>query len=142
MSVDISLNELATAEKLALMERLWVDLSRQPQDVPSPAWHGVVLDEHREAVRQGRTTFVAWEEARQRRADQAPRIPVVIESEQVQQALVSARPTRLRGSGTSREVLPSTPPPHRQSRHAGGDRCRRRHPAALARRCPLHRIHR
>jgi len=51
------------------MERLWVDLSRQPQDVPSPAWHGVVLDERREAVRQGRTTFVAWEEARQRLLD-------------------------------------------------------------------------
>ena len=48
------------------MERLWVDLSRQPQDVPSPAWHGVMLDERREAVRQGRTTFVAWEEARKR----------------------------------------------------------------------------
>ena len=69
MSVDISLNELTTAEKLELMERLWVDLSRQPQDVPSPAWHGVVFDERREAVRQGRTTFVAWEEARQRLLD-------------------------------------------------------------------------
>ena len=66
MSVDISLNELTTAEKLELMERLWVDLSRQPQDVPSPAWHGVMLYERREAVRQGRTTFVAWEEARKR----------------------------------------------------------------------------
>ena len=66
MSVDISLNELTTAEKLELMERLWVDLSRQPQDVQSPAWHGVVFDERREAVRQGRTTFVAWEEARKR----------------------------------------------------------------------------
>lgn len=69
MSVDISLDDLTTAEKLELMERLWVDLSRQPQDVPSPSWHGVVLDERREAVRQGRTTFVAWEEARQRLLD-------------------------------------------------------------------------
>jgi len=69
VSVDISLKELTTAEKLELMERLWVDLSRQPQDVPSPAWHGAVLDERREAVRQGRTTFVAWEEARQRLLD-------------------------------------------------------------------------
>jgi putative addiction module component (TIGR02574 family) len=69
MSVDISLNELTTAEKLELMERLWVDLSRQPQEVPSPAWHGVVLDGRCEAVRQGRTTFVAWEEARQRLLD-------------------------------------------------------------------------
>jgi putative addiction module component (TIGR02574 family) len=69
MSLDISLNELTTAEKLELIQRLWVELSRQPQDVPSPAWHGSVLDERREAVRQGRTTFVAWEEARQRLLD-------------------------------------------------------------------------
>ena len=69
MSLDISLSELTTAEKLELMERLWVDLSRHPQEAPSPAWHGVVLDERREAVRQGRTTFVAWEEARQRLMD-------------------------------------------------------------------------
>ena len=69
MSLDISLSELTTAEKLELMERLWVDLSRHPQHVRSPAWHGAVLDERREVVRQGRTTFVAWEEARQRLLD-------------------------------------------------------------------------
>lgn len=66
MSVDVSLKELTTAEKIELMERLWVDLSRNPQAVPSPAWHGVVLAERRETVRQGRMTIVAWEEARQR----------------------------------------------------------------------------
>ncbi len=66
MSVDISLDSLTTAEKLLLMERLWVDLSRRPQDIPSPAWHGELLDERRRAVREGRTAFVAWEKARQR----------------------------------------------------------------------------
>lgn len=69
MSVDIAIDNLTIAEKLALMERLWVDLSRQPDAVPSPAWHGAVLEERREAVRQGRTTFVAWEEARKRLLD-------------------------------------------------------------------------
>jgi hypothetical protein len=66
MSVDISLEHLTTAEKLALMERLWVDLSQQPEDVSSPAWHGDVLEQRREAVREGRTSFVVWQEARQR----------------------------------------------------------------------------
>jgi hypothetical protein len=69
MSADISLEHLTTAKKLALMERLWVDLPQQPADVPSPAWHGDVLERRREAVRQGRTLFVAWEEARQRLLD-------------------------------------------------------------------------
>lgn len=69
MRIDISLSDLIAAEKLELMERLRVDLSQNPRDVPSPAWHGVVLHERREAVRQGRTMFVAWEEARQRLLD-------------------------------------------------------------------------
>lgn len=34
MSVDISLSQLTTTEKLGLMERLWVDLSRHSEDVP------------------------------------------------------------------------------------------------------------
>ena len=59
MSVDVSLSQLTTAEKLELMERLWVDVSRHSEDEPSPAWHGAVLDERRRAVQQGRTTFVA-----------------------------------------------------------------------------------
>jgi len=66
MSVDISLESLSTVEKLAIMERLWIDLSRHPEDVPSPAWHGAVLEERREAVQKGRTSFVAWEDAKKR----------------------------------------------------------------------------
>ena len=69
MSVDIPLSQLTVGEKLHLMERLWEDLSRDPREVPSPAWHGAVLEERREAVRQGRTTSIAWEEARQRLVD-------------------------------------------------------------------------
>jgi len=69
VGIDISLEQLTTAEKLALMERLWVDLSQHPEDVPSPAWHGNVLEQRREAVRQGRTSFIAWEEARRRLLD-------------------------------------------------------------------------
>lgn len=68
-NIDVPLEQLTVPEKLALMERLWIDLARQPQDIPSPAWHGAVLEERREAVRQGRTAFVAWEEARQRLLD-------------------------------------------------------------------------
>ena len=66
MSTDISIDSMSTAEKLALLERLWEDLSRRPENVPSPAWHGTVLSERIAAVREGRTAFVAWEDARQR----------------------------------------------------------------------------
>jgi putative addiction module component (TIGR02574 family) len=66
MSTEISLEKMTVAEKLALMERLWADLSRQPEDVPSPQWHGDVLAQRMAAVREGRTDFVNWDDAKRR----------------------------------------------------------------------------
>jgi putative addiction module component (TIGR02574 family) len=66
MSTDLSVESLSTPEKLALMERLWESLSQRPPDVPSPAWHGSVLAERIAAVREGRTSFVDWEDAKKR----------------------------------------------------------------------------
>ena len=66
MSSDVSLGSLSVAEKLALMERLWDDLSRRPENVPAPQWHGDVLAERIAAVRDGRTDFVGWDGAKRR----------------------------------------------------------------------------
>ena len=66
MSTDVSLENLSVAEKLELMEKLWDDLSRRPEDVPSPQWHGDVLAERIAAVRDGRTDFVQWNDAKKR----------------------------------------------------------------------------
>lgn len=66
---SIQLDALSVAEKLALMERLWADLCRRPEDVPSPDWHGDVLAERLAAVREGKTTFVEWEDAKKRLRD-------------------------------------------------------------------------
>lgn len=69
MSVDLSLDALSTTEKITLMERLWADLSQRPQELPSPVWHGDVLAQRIAAVRQRRTGFVDWNEAKQRLRD-------------------------------------------------------------------------
>lgn len=69
MNVELPLESMTVQEKLVLMERLWDDLSRQPNDVPSPAWHGDILNERIAAVREGRTSFVDWEEAKERLRD-------------------------------------------------------------------------
>jgi len=63
---ELPIENLSVADKLLLMERLWEDLSRRPSDIPSPDWHGEVLAERQAAVREGRTSFVAWEDAKQR----------------------------------------------------------------------------
>ena len=69
MSADLAIESMTLTEKLALMERLWSDLSRRPEEIPSPKWHGEVLAERIAAVREGRTEFVDWDAAKKRLRD-------------------------------------------------------------------------
>jgi len=62
----LPIETLSISDKLLLMERLWEDLSRHPSDIPSPEWHGDILAERQAAVREGRTSFVEWEAAKER----------------------------------------------------------------------------
>jgi hypothetical protein len=62
----LPIETLSLPDKLLLMERLWEHLSRCPSDIVPPEWHGDVLAEREAAVREGRTSFVEWEAARQR----------------------------------------------------------------------------
>ncbi len=62
----IAIENLSVAEKIVLMERLWDELSRRPTDVASPDWHGDILDRRRAAVREGRTAFIEWDDAKKR----------------------------------------------------------------------------
>ncbi len=62
----IAIENLSVAETIALMERLWDDLSRRPMDVASPDWHGDILDRRRAAVREGKTAFIEWDDAKKR----------------------------------------------------------------------------
>ena len=60
---------MTTEEKLQAMEALWVDLSRDPDQVPSPSWHGDVLRERAQRVQEGREQFVDWETAKRQLRD-------------------------------------------------------------------------
>jgi hypothetical protein len=62
----LPIENLSIADKLLLMERLWAELSRRPGDIPSPDWHGDVLAEREAAVREGRTAFADWDDAKKR----------------------------------------------------------------------------
>lgn len=69
METDQLLDTLSTTEKIALMERLWAELSQRPEELPSPDWHGDVLAERIAAVREGRTAFIDWNDAKRRLRD-------------------------------------------------------------------------
>ncbi len=53
---------LATEEKLELLELVWNELARRPEDIPMPDWHLAELKNREEAVAQGRTHWIDLEE--------------------------------------------------------------------------------
>jgi hypothetical protein len=63
MTIDLPLERMTLADKLEAMELLWADLSRQPSELPSPAWHRDVLDERRRLVAEGKLKFLDWDTA-------------------------------------------------------------------------------
>ncbi len=63
---NISISGLTTDQKLNLMEAIWVDLSQQPEQVPSPDWHGDVLAKRRQSVLDGSVDFEDWDVVKER----------------------------------------------------------------------------
>ena len=66
MNFVIPLDEMTTEDKLAAMEQLWEDLCRNPESLPSPAWHGDVLLEREKQVQEGSAKFSAFDEVKDR----------------------------------------------------------------------------
>ena len=62
----LPLNEMTTDDKLAIMELLWDDLSRTPEDLHSPAWHAEVLAEREKRIENGETHFSDLEDVEKR----------------------------------------------------------------------------
>ena len=65
MSVEttIDLEKMSATEKLRLMELLWSDISKEPDNVEVPDWHLKILEEREHAVANGETEFIDFEEA-------------------------------------------------------------------------------
>ncbi len=62
MTVELPLDQMSVEEKLQLMEVIWADLARNPDDIPSPAWHKEVLDECLRRAESGEEKFIDFEE--------------------------------------------------------------------------------
>ena len=65
MPIDLPLDKMTFPEKLKLMEALWGDLTRKPDDFPSPAWHKDELEECRRRAESGEEQFSDWETAKE-----------------------------------------------------------------------------
>lgn len=54
------------AERLQAMELLWASLTRAPEAVPSPDWHGMVLADRLAKVQRGEGEFLTLAETKAR----------------------------------------------------------------------------
>ena len=43
-TLDLPLDKMTTAEKLALLDLVWDDLRPHAAELPSPEWHGLELE--------------------------------------------------------------------------------------------------
>lgn len=53
------------AEKLALMEAIWDELSDQQSQIEVPQWHKDLLDTRETLVREGKANFIDWSTAKE-----------------------------------------------------------------------------
>ena len=63
MTIQLPLDQMSLADKLQVMEVLWEDLSRKPNELPSPAWHRDVLFDRKRLVDAGKLKFLDWDTA-------------------------------------------------------------------------------
>jgi hypothetical protein len=59
-AIDIS--TLSTGEKLGLMERLWQDLSKNPETIEIPEWHLKRLEDAEKGIADGTDEFIDVDE--------------------------------------------------------------------------------
>ena len=61
-----AIEEMTPLQKVELMEELWKSMSRNPELVESPAWHGEVRRQRDEALKNGTDRFISLDEAEKR----------------------------------------------------------------------------
>jgi len=57
---------MTPVQKVELMEALWKSMSERPESFESPAWHGEVLRQREEALKNGTDRFISLDEAEKR----------------------------------------------------------------------------
>ena len=62
--MNIKIQEMTTIEKLKTMELLWDDICRNMANIPSPDWHGVILNKRENQLQQGHEKFQDWTQAK------------------------------------------------------------------------------
>jgi hypothetical protein len=73
MAISLPISRMSREDKLRAMEELWADLSQDEGGTDSPGWHGEVLRETEQLVRDGKAKFSDWRDAKRRISRKASR---------------------------------------------------------------------
>ena len=66
------IEQMSLEERLQTMELLWVSLTRTPEAVPSPDWHGRVLATRKAKIKRGEGEFLSISQVKQLLQKPAP----------------------------------------------------------------------
>lgn len=69
MKVTLPLDKMSVAEKIDIMETIWSDLSKAPQNYSPPKWHGSILKERMLLAESGDVGFTDWDQAKKQIED-------------------------------------------------------------------------
>ena len=70
MNISLPLDKMTRLDKIAVMEKLWDDLCRDPESIPSPTWHKEVLEAREKEIKEGKAKFTSFDQAKKRIRDQ------------------------------------------------------------------------
>jgi hypothetical protein len=59
-------SRLSKAEQLQAMEWLWASLSKKPEEIESPGWHGKVLAARKAKADSGEAQFLSVQQLKER----------------------------------------------------------------------------
>ena len=62
--MDINPDKMTKEEKLRAMELLWNSICRDLPESLSPEWHGQLLREREQRIKEGKDGFIDWEDAK------------------------------------------------------------------------------
>jgi len=69
MDILLPLDKMTSLDKIAVMEKIWDDLCRDPESFPSQKWHKEVLEARENEINEGRAKFTAFDRAKEKIRD-------------------------------------------------------------------------
>jgi len=66
MDISLPLDKMTSLDKISVMEKLWDDLCRDPEAIPSPEWHKETLEAREKQINEGKAKFTAFDRAKER----------------------------------------------------------------------------